>query len=633
MNSAVAGHRRATAPPDAERGDPLFHPFDTTEEYAEAVEEFLAGTTGSVPVLVAGRDDLRDGLAAAPDLYAGPRRPDPLTTGVLLGAEELPPGLVALARPLATTWLAASDLDLAALRREAGELLVVGVYDQLRLDPVRELLLASYRCPTGGPSFLSGRDVPSLSWHLAKQYAAPSAAVSAVGVFTDTDRPPRTDEVLVFDDRDFERRDIQAEILDRSWRRVVFQGHGKDDSINLGEFTICGLNPGVPPSPDLLRPRCGYGLSCYKPEDKLVPLRNVRATEVVLSACNSGPLADLALYDPRYQLLLNALDSPARTVVSAVSVHDTDRPENVAWARGAVAGADSTDVLNASLAASHPYPAFLRFGVPEPNRPAAPQPAEHAPDPLVLGVGRRLTALLTGDLLPPQHKLRPRLGKLARKVDGWVARPTHTADQDPGEIRASLEADLQSLDHVIARQVADNPEDEIMNFPAHFGDRSRLAAEATEAVTCHCGRPAQRFLRRGLLPHVLDTTCVVCMRCGDVVFRIPDSPELWADAAEEAPHGGELVVRLRVRGSRRGPAQLGLFVPTYLRTACAVDPVTTRVRLSPDEEREVRFTLRFAEDTSPQAYYFTAYVVQDLAITTARRHFGVVPAQQPVRHP
>ncbi|MCP2257413.1 hypothetical protein LX15_001098 [Streptoalloteichus tenebrarius] len=626
MNSAVAGHRRAAAPPDPTPGEPLFRPFDTAEEYADAVEDFLAGTSPSVPVLVASRHDLRDGLAAATDLYVGLRRPDPLTTGVLLGADQLPPGLVALVRPLATTWRTLADLDQEIPRRDAGELLVVGTYDHLRLDPVRDLLLASYRCPTGGPSFLSGRDAASLSWHLAKQFATPNRAVSSVGVFTDTDRPPRTGEVLVFDDRDFERRDIQAEILDRPWRRVVFQGHGKDDSINLGLFTICGLNPAVAPTPDLLRPRCGYGLSCYKPEDKLVPLRQVRAVEVVLSACNSGPLADLALYDPRYQLLLNALDSPARTVVSAVSVHDSDRPENVAWARAAVEGADSTDVLNASLAASHPYPAFMRFGMPEPDRPPVPAPAEHAPDPLVLTVGRRVTALLTGDLLPPRHALRPRLVKLARKVDGWVARPTHAADQDPEEIRASLEADLQSLDHVIARQVAGNPEDEIMNFPAHFGDRSRLAAEATEAVTCHCGRPAQRFLRRGLLPYVLDTTCVVCMRCGDVVFQVPESPELWADAADEAPSGGELTVTLRVRGSRRGPAQLGLFVPTYLREACAVEPVTTRVRLSPDEEREVPFTLRFVEDTSPQAYYFTAYVVQDLAITTTRRHFGVVPA-------
>ncbi|MEU7164426.1 hypothetical protein AB0A70_07240 [Streptomyces morookaense] len=601
----------------------------TRERFAAAVKEFL-GDPGRtpVPVPVEGRADLARSAELAAGLYADRCFPAPLDLGVVLGADELLDGIAELCRPLALRWCGEQELADAAgfAARHTGSLLVVGCYDRITLAPVRDLLLATYRGTERALTLLSGRDDVSLAWNAAKQYASPAPGVDALGLFTDTDRPPHPNGVRVYDDRDFERTDIQAEILGTRWRRVVFQGHGKDDSVNLGEFTVCGLNPAAPAAPGLLGPRCAYGLPCYKPEDKLVPLNRVEAVEVVLSACNSGPLADLALYDPKYQLLLNALDGPARTVVSAVSVHDSDRPENVAWMHAATTGADSVDTLNASLAGSHPYPAFMRFGMPDaPGRtPAAPAPSDHRPDPLLLTTGHRLTALLASELLPHNHALRPRLAKLARKTDLWVARPTHLADQSPEEIRSSLAGDLQSLDHAIAEQITANPENEIMNYPAHFGDRSSLDPHVRE-VTCHCGRPAQEFTRRGLLPHVLDTVCVVCMRCGDVTFRVPGAPSLWAYAADEAEQGGVLEVRAALTAARPGPVRLGLFVPTYLREDATVEPATVKVRGSADGPRDVTFRVRFAPGTAPQAYYFTVFAVQDLAVSTARRHFGVVP--------
>ncbi|MFF7020124.1 hypothetical protein ACFY97_03755 [Streptomyces klenkii] len=632
MNPAVSDQRHqqpsAVPGPGPGPGPGVFHPV-ALDRYADAVAEFLAAPGRTpVPVPVDGRADLVPSVTAANGLYEGLRVPAPLDLGVVLGAEELPPGVAELAAPLARRWVDEKELDDAAgfHDRHAGTLLVIGRYDSLNLSPVRSLLLSTYRGPAHALTLLSGRDGASVAWNVAKQYAFAGRDVDALGLFTDTDRPPHLPGVQVFDDRDFERADIQGEVLGTRWRRVVFQGHGKDDSVNLGEFTICGLNPAVPAVPGLLGPRCAYGLPCYKPEDKLIPLHRVEAVEVVLSACNSGPLADLALYDPKYQLLLNALDGPARTVVSAVSVHDSDRPENVAWMRTALVGADSVDTLNASLAGSHPYPAFMRFGMPDEleEAPPAPRPADHRPDPLLLTTGRRLTALLASELLPHNHALRPRLTKLARKVDLWAARPTHLADQSPGEIHASLAADLQSLDHTVAEQVADNPENEIMNYPAYFGDRSSLDPQVRE-VTCHCGRPAQEFTRRGLLPYVLDTTCAVCMRCGDVTFRVPEAPALLAYADDEVEQGGVLEVRAALTASRPGPVRLGLFVPTYLREDTVVEPRTVRVRGTADHPRDVTFRVRFAAGTAPQAYYFTVFAVQDLAVSTARRHFGVVP--------
>jgi hypothetical protein len=83
-----------------------------------------------------------------------------------------------------------------------------------------------------------------------------------------------------------------------------------------------------------------------------------------------------------------------------------------------------------------------------------------------------------------------------------------------------------------------------------------------------------------------------------------------------------------VRGARPGPVRIGLFVPSYLRDDCRVEPELRRVKARDDADQEVFVNLRFDLRTGPQAYYFTVFAVQDLAISTVRRHFGVLPADE-----
>ncbi|MFF4686794.1 hypothetical protein [Streptomyces sp. NPDC001307] len=506
----------------------------------------------------------------------------------------------------------------------ARSLLVAGLYEHFTLDPLWTALLAAARADTP-ITFLTGRDAASLAWFTAKQYAGIAADVQRLGLYTSTDRPPAPAGIHLRDERDVESEDIRTEILGTRWRRVLFQGHGKDDSINLADFTVCGLNETAPRAPGLLGPACAYGPTCYKPMDKLIQLREVRAAEIVLSSCNNAPFADAAIYDPKFQLMLNAIDGTAKDVVAAVTIHDSDRVENRVWMDAALRGASSAPSLNAGISTVQPFPAYLHFGMAADDAGPLPEPPSVDPGPLLLTASARLTAYLAGGLLPPGNPLRPRLGKLAAKVEGLVTRRSLAVRDQTGTMRGLLD-DLQSLDQAIAARIAEDPENEISDYPAHFGDRSRLDASSAARVLCHCGRPAERYTRRALVPTALDTECVVCPRCGDVSLRLPGAPTVRIHADDEVPQGGTLRVRLVVRGARTGPLRLGVHVPRYLRADCAVEPALHRIRVTPDEDRVAEFTLSLSAGTSPQAYYVTAYAVQDLAVTMARRHFGVVPA-------
>ncbi|MCX5246707.1 hypothetical protein OG895_15955 [Streptomyces sp. NBC_00201] len=507
----------------------------------------------------------------------------------------------------------------------ARSLVIAGLYEHFTLDPLWAALLAAAHRADVSITFLTGRDAASLAWFTAKQYARIAVDVQQLGMYTSTDRPLAPAGIHLRDERDVESEDVKTEILGARWRRIFFQGHGKDDSLNLADFTVCGLNETAPRAPGLLGPACAYGPTCYKPMDKLIQLREVRAAEIVLSSCNNAPFADAAIYDPKYQLMLNAIDGTAKDVVAAVTIHDSDRVENRVWMDAALSGAPSAPSLNAGISTAQPFPAYLHFGMAADDAGPIPEPPSVDPEPLLLTTSARLTAYLAGGLLPPNNPLRPRLGKLAAKVEGLVTRRSLAVRDQTGTMRSLLD-DLQSLDQAIAARIAEDPENELSDYPAHFGDRSRLDTSSTAQVLCHCGRPAERYTRRALVPTALDTECVICPRCGDVSLRLPGAPTVLIHADDEAPQGGTLRVRLVVRGARTGPLRLGVYVPRYLRADCAVEPALHRIRVAPDEDREAEFILSLSADTSPQAYYLTAYAVQDLAVTMARRHFGVVPS-------
>jgi hypothetical protein len=607
-----------------------FSVLDDVSSYAAAVDQFLAAPSPlTVPVWTGGRADLVASVERAAPLYGGVSRPAARTYGVLLKPEALPAGLVALTTPCAGTWLDEAELEVVFGRRGddgVHSLLIAGVYESFTLDLLWPMLRAAANRPNVRLTFLTGRDAASLAWFIAKQYVRPAPDVSELGVFTSTDRGLARSGIHLRDEQGVQTADVRSEMLGTRWRRLFLQGHGKDDSINLAEFTVCGLNETVDRDPALLAPLCAHTSepTCYKPIDKLIQLREVPAVEVVLSSCNNAPFADTAIYDPKYQLMLNAVDGTARDVVAAITVHDSDRAENRAWIDAALAQASSVTALNASIVTTQPFPTYVHLGLYDADGVTPELPSLEA-DPLLLTTSGRLTAYLAGGLLSRTNPLRARLGKLAVKVESQVSRRS-LATQDPTATTRSLLDDLQSLDQAIAVQYAKDPDCDFSNFAGYFGSRSRIDPSSLTQVRCQCGRLAERYARRALVPTALDTEGILCMRCGDVSFRLPDAPMLLVHADEEVPQGGTLPVRVAVHDARPGAIRVGLHVASYGRAFCTVAPSLGRVRAGADGNGEAEFTLTLTPEISPHAYYVTAFAVQDLAVTTARRHFGVVPA-------
>ncbi|MFJ8716184.1 hypothetical protein ACIRD9_23845 [Streptomyces violaceus] len=132
--------------------------------------------------------------------------------------------------------------------------MIAGLYERFTLDPLRAALLAAARRADMPITFLTGRDAASLAWFTAKQYARIAANVRQLGLYTSTDRPLAPAGIHLRHEREAESEDIKTEVLGTRWRRIPFQGHGKDEPINLADFTLCGLNETAPCAPGLLGP-------------------------------------------------------------------------------------------------------------------------------------------------------------------------------------------------------------------------------------------------------------------------------------------------------------------------------------------------------------------------------------------
>ena len=495
-------------------------------------------------------------------------------------------------------------------------LLIAGLYEHFTANTIWPLVRTVARRPNVRLTFLTGRDAASLAWFTAKQYVQTSPDVRELGLYTVLDRGLTRSGIHVRDERGMETADVKSEMLGTRWRRLFLQGHGKDDSLNLAEFTICGLNETADRDRDLVAPICAFTSHCYKPDDKVIQLREVRAAEIVLSSCNNSPFADAAVYDPKYQLMLNAIDGTAKDIVGAITVHNPGRAENLAWTESAIVHASSVSALNSNIGAAEPFPPYIHFGIGG-ETGNAPEPPAFEPEPLLLTVSARLTAYLASGLLSPNNQLRSRLGKFAAKVENQVSRRDLAVNQDRVKANRNLLGDLQTLDAVIARQFVMDPENELSNCFTHFGDRSRLDSSFSSPLRCQCGRPAERFVRRALVPTALDAEGIICTRCGDVGSACPIHRPCWSTPRKRHLQGSKVQVRVAVNDARPGTAARRSFLRQVRARGMHIHSEMRKVCIGPKGDGEAEFTLALAPDMAPQGYYMTAYAVQDLAVTIA----------------
>jgi len=580
--------------------------------------------TEAIPVFTGERDDLVSTVANATRYYVSVESPAKADLGINIADEETSECFTHFLPFFAEEWIRATDVCFNCIGRTYQSVIVFGLYRDLTWKNIKDLLFFCYRTKKQ-LYFISGRDIHSLSWMVAKQFSRWTDKIKSIGVFTSGSLDVcRIDNLYSFDYNKLKSVNIQAELLRKKWKSILLQGHGKDDSVNLRDFTICGRNPVVQPAENSLAPRCGHSAQhCYKDESKLIPVQEIITENMVLSGCNSAPIAGLGLYDPKYLLLLAAIDGYAKHITAALSIHSSNYPENDNWVRliatGEICGAD---LLNESLRACHPFPAFWQFGGRLPNWPdISGLPRE--PDSRLLAIIDRSHSYEVSAFLTDKHPTRRSLKKFNKKMNATLKRKNRYIDGlTEQRISREIYHHTENMDKLIASHIREDPENGMILYESYYADRSLLDYESVCETPCSCGHSAVRYERKGIVNAILDTVAVICLRCGDKQSYLKGGPVVFVDSPDSIASGQSLDFQVSAIPAQSGKLFFGCFVPPYIRQFVVENPNIISKKCNRGDKISFEMSLRFSESIPAQAYYFTVFAVQDLAIGSCREHFG-----------
>jgi hypothetical protein len=619
-------------------GVAVFEPIASAADHAAAV----AGARGAgrpVPVLVAGRRDLEQSVALANRLYGAVVAPRPADVGVRVGGEVDVDGSWVV-RGLAGRWVGEDELPAVVREVAAGSVerpLVAGVYARLTSGLLHDLLEAAERRPGAGVGVISGRDAATVGWMAAKQWAAPRPDVTDCGLLSDVTAFDDAPGVTVWGPSELRRDDAGRALLAARWRSLMLYGHAADDHVVLGRHTICGRNDAAAGGGGDYRPQCGYGAGCFAAEAGLIDARRIAAVELVLNGCHTGSLADMAPFEHRYSLLLNALDGAAQRVSAAMAAHHASHPDAAAWADevrawALAAGPGSAELASArhfatTLRSHLPGPVFWHFGMP-PRTLVEPRPAPR-PAPDILTIGRRAHALQAPVPLPPGHPVRGALAELDDLLSRYLDRDELGRDaRRGGQLAGRIRASAAAIDAAIAERIRTDPEDDLMGVGEHAFQRGALDPGSVRAEPCgRCGHAAQRFTVEPHLPTLVPVTCVLCARCGEVELAMAGGPRLAIEAPARIAAGGSARIAVTVCAPSDGAVWLGVFVSPRRRGVLRVTPDLERVEVRAGAAATVAGRLCSTDEAPPKECYVRAFAVSNLGLGTARRRFQIIPGR------
>ncbi|MBA3532625.1 MAG: hypothetical protein H0T73_11940 [Ardenticatenales bacterium] len=615
----------------------LFVPYETAQSYKQAVAQWAKQPAAPIPLCLGPRTDLQHSIELASTLYDEFSQPPVADLAIWFsddpGAlDAFQPMLSLLARQLGTIETVQTYLQTT---EQSIHVLLVGTYSYLRSDKLQPLLFQAYEDPRLKITVLTGRDNYSLSWLMAKQFVQANHTKQGThGIFTyqsyKYESQANTKQIKLYGEADFEEQNIQDLILNQVWRSVLFHGHGKDDNLNLGAYTVCGRNASIAAQVGTLHPRCGYNTQgCFKDEAKLIPLNEVMAENVIISSCNSAPLVDLMCYDPKYLLLLNAIDGPAKVITAALTVQDSSELELYRWIealQSAEGGAAPAALFNLSLNQTQSFPAFWQFGGVPSATLHSEQFLDPQPLPLLTTMLDRAQKYLVNHFLPSTHSLRKRLETFNQKVNNdYLKRGSQSIYTQPQQQQRTkqLLSLVDSLDYALASLIIENPEDDLMNFESYASDRSRVDQSTIEPVRCSCGHEAIRFNRVGLAASIPTIEQLLCFRCGDQSIVMEDGPRLTITAPTRLEVGARVEVSCDIHVREPGRVTVGWFVPVYIREHLKTKPQLHKLKAQADSHHTVRFSIEFDEMIPAQGYYFTVFAVQNLNLSLGRQALGI----------
>ncbi|RQW19081.1 hypothetical protein EH196_19250 [Bacillus sp. C1-1] len=602
----------------------FFNVVNDQYAYEEEIKCFDLESSTKIPVYLNNRDDLLESIDNADRIYDDLKMPEKFDIGLDLSSHKEVGFMKGIKNLLAFNWYNVNEVKDVELKNKT--VLIMGLYKDITHKQINDLIFSAFSRNIQ-ISVLTGRDISSLSWFCAKQFLKEKDTYQN-GLFTfrkinkiNQEKMIESSENLsIHDKNSIKSKDIQKEILDNDWGKIIFHGHGKEDNINLEEYTICGMNGSVSSISTKL-PRCGYcNQTCFKDDTKLIPINRVNATNVIMTSCSNGPFSDLSMYDEKFNLLLNAIDGPAKLISACLTVQDADLIElnkliefnNEKWR--------PTSIINHSL--NHPFPSMLEFGASLPIKLESID--KILPSKRLLNTFDRANKYLTGDFLEKNHPLKKMLPNLISKGNLYMMRGQYGfTEEEKKEIESKWEQKIRPINEVITNHIIENPECSIMNFDSYTMNRSMVDQSKVRQLTCSCGNEGLHYFYEGFTSNVFNLEMKFCYKCGDKSIGMVGGPDIIVNYNDHIKLGQTIKANCVIQPAEEGEIHFGWFVPGYIYEHLVSVPQIKRFKNIGTDEITYEFVIEFDDKIPAQGYYFTVFTVQNLGLTVNREFFTI----------
>ncbi|MGX7107900.1 hypothetical protein [Facklamia miroungae] len=508
-------------------------------------------------------------------------------------------------------------------------LVLIGLYKDFSQDKALKIL--EY-CKQNNIEvyLLTGRDLSSLSWMIGKQFFTLKNSELRKAIFSHkkmNEFKEKDFDWEFFDIRRLEREDIKGVLTKKHWSELVFHGHGKEDHLNLADFTLHGFNKALPQK-EKFAPSWGHvGQSFFKDEKKAIRISSINVEKIFLLSCSNFPFYDSRLYDSRFNLTLDAIDGMSRNVVASIGVQSIDNPELYEI----LVESDSTNIgrkLHNKLEDVQPFVSIINIGIPNNSKifKAAEKYNKTARLTKISGmVLSRLSVFASSGLLSGDHSIRKLSNNILSDYMQMTRRGTYgTTEKKYLDFEQNLINRVNPISKKMAEMMIQNQSDELFEFDRYNIFRSIVDKNSIVSKKCCCGSSGVECCYIPETENLFTIKTFYCYRCGDKSTSMIGMPEVEFTCDNYDQERLKIKYKIVITPQNKGDVYLGIQLPTYVENSSNLSAELKRIRFKTISTKVIEGEVSFEEDTLLQSYYLKLFIVQNGGIAISRCFFNLV---------
>lgn len=473
--------------------------------------------------------------------------------------------------------------------------------------------------------FLVGRDMSSLSWIIAKQFLEsnlelPRAVFSLrnLGEYRKKDL-----NWQLYDGDDYQTKDIKSIIEQTNWSELLFHGHGKEDYLHLGDFTLCGANCSAEGEGGFV-PSCGNGMGCFKEDNKVINLNTVRAEKILLISCSNFPFYDCKLYNSKYNIILNAIDGFAKNIVASITVQSADNPE----LDELICDTSINNIgvrLHEKLDDMQPFASIINIGLPATELSKKEVVGTHRLTPLTKTILSRISLYVSSGMLSKEHPIYKLSQKILQDYNPITRRGIYgVTDRQVSEFEQSVVNRVNPLTKKIGELMVASLNDELHGFSGYSALRSIKDKNSVVVGICSCGKRSYRCEYEPEIPTIFRIESIYCYKCGEKLTGMTEMPQVVFSCDERNKEGLVVNYEFSITPQQRGDVFWTILLPSAIEDKCITKRELHKIKFKSIRTEKIVGKIEFDESIKIQGYWMKVLVMQNAGISISRAFFNLV---------